>query len=373
MAAGSAVNAQTSEDQSNVKTSVEEKVVYETNRHKVVMNTFASNWFISAGGGVQTYVGENMDLGGLGKKLSPALDIAVGKWFTPSVGARVMYSGLSGKTAETSDDHTKFGVYNIHLDLMFSLNNIIAGYKEGRIWNFVPYAGIGYAHSYKISGNNDLSINAGVMNSFRLCDALDLNIDIHGMFVDDHFNGVDSGSKTECLTSATLGLAYKFKPRGWKYGRTVYRTDRSEVNTYLQKLNEAAAMNEELKKALAESEVAAKKEMDPIIKIMAAENMVMFAAGQSSLANDARVNLGYLASLIKELDPNTIYQIRGYADLSMTGKEAEELGRGRAEAVFECLVNEFGVNPENLKIDDSVEIHDENDPHLGKVVISAIE
>ena len=31
------------------------------------------------------------------KRLAPALDIAVGKWFTPGIGLRVAYNGLQAK------------------------------------------------------------------------------------------------------------------------------------------------------------------------------------------------------------------------------------------------------------------------------------
>lgn len=63
---------------------------YETNR-------FFDNVFVGVAGGVNLYFGENDSEGKFGKRLAPAMDIHVGKWFTPSIGARVGYAGLQGQ------------------------------------------------------------------------------------------------------------------------------------------------------------------------------------------------------------------------------------------------------------------------------------
>ena len=51
---------------------------YETNR-------FFDNVFVGVAGGVNLYFGENDSEGKFGKRLAPAMDIHVGKWFTPAV------------------------------------------------------------------------------------------------------------------------------------------------------------------------------------------------------------------------------------------------------------------------------------------------
>lgn len=88
--------AQTSE-------AVEEKVEYSTDKYKVETNRFWDNWFVSVGGGGQIYFGDHDKQIDLNKRIAPALDIAVGKWFTPGIGIRLMYSGLKSKGA-TRDD-----------------------------------------------------------------------------------------------------------------------------------------------------------------------------------------------------------------------------------------------------------------------------
>lgn len=83
---------------------------------------------------------------GFGKRISPSLDIAVGKWFTPGVGIRLMYNGLSLRgatrwgaahsTGEQVPDwgegmyYSKFKYYNVRADVMFNLSNLFADTRK---------------------------------------------------------------------------------------------------------------------------------------------------------------------------------------------------------------------------------------------------
>lgn len=73
---------------------------YETNR-------FFDNIFVGVAGGVNIYFGEHDSYGKFGKRMAPALDIHVGKWFTPSIGARVGYSGLQAKGGRPQAPNTQ--------------------------------------------------------------------------------------------------------------------------------------------------------------------------------------------------------------------------------------------------------------------------
>ena len=69
------------------------------------------------------------------KRLAPALDIAVGKWFTPGIGLRVAYNGLQAKGAtpyangplvdggQYSNGYykEKWNVVNLHGDVLLNL------------------------------------------------------------------------------------------------------------------------------------------------------------------------------------------------------------------------------------------------------------
>ena len=86
--------------------SAQEKGKTEGKAYTVETNRFGANWFISGGVGGQMYFGDNDGKADFGKRIAPALDIAVGKWFTPGLGLRLQYSGLQGRGfagSETAD------------------------------------------------------------------------------------------------------------------------------------------------------------------------------------------------------------------------------------------------------------------------------
>ena len=62
-------------------------------------NGFADNWFIGGGAGVNTFFGHGVD-----GKFALSADAFIGKWFTPSVGARVGFKGL-GLTTVVKDGY----------------------------------------------------------------------------------------------------------------------------------------------------------------------------------------------------------------------------------------------------------------------------
>ena len=372
---------------------VEEKVEYSNDKYKVETNHFWDNWFISVGGGAQIYFGDHDKQQDFGKRLAPALDIAVGKWFTPGIGVRLMYSGLKikGATKHPGDiedsahgtgkpvdggaaphwlEQSKFSMGNIHADVLFNLSNLFCGYNAKRVWNCSPYAGIGWAMVYDSPSAKEVSANIGILNTFRLCDALDLNLDVRGMFVNDRFDGEGGGRFGEGNLSATLGLTYKFKQRGWDRSKTVYRYDYGDLESMCEKLNEMNAENERLRQALAEND---KDKARACVKKIAAANFVVFQINKSKLSNAARVNLGMLAELIKSGDKETVYTITGYADAGTgTQKINERLSKKRAESVYDCLVNEFGVDKDQLRIDykGGVDNMFYDDPRMSRAVIT---
>lgn len=170
------------------------------------------------------------------------------------------------------------------------------------------------------------------------------------------------------MFTATIGLTYKFKPRGWDRSKTVTRLvyNNDEINAMREKLNLMSEENARLKEALARG--GQERE-----KIVAAANLVIFEIGKSKLSNLSRANLGLLAEVIKQGDPNAVYTVTGYADKGTGSKGLNErLSKKRAEAVFDCLVNEYGVNKSQLKIDykGGVDNMFYDDPRLSRAVIT---
>ncbi len=376
-----------------------ETVTYGNDKYKVETNHFKGNWFVSVGAGAQVLFGDHDKQAGLGYRLAPALDIAVGKWFTPGIGVRLTYSGLSLKgatkwendpnydsshgTGEPVDgggaphylQKQKFKMYNLHADVLFNLSNLIRGYKETRIWNTSVYAGAGWARTWEAPTADGLTMSLGWLNAFRLADGLDLHVDLRATMVDDGFDGEYGGRRYDGLFTGTVGLTYKFKPRGWDRSKTITRTyiDNDAINAMRERLNSLSEENARLQQALKEGK---EKEAEGMARKIAAANLVTFPTNKSRLSNEARANLQLLAEVIKQADPNAVYTITGYADAG-TGTKAGNLrlSKKRAEAVRDCLVKEFGVNASQLRIDykGGVDNMFYNDPRLSRAVITRSE
>ena len=403
-----------------------EKAVKEeiANTRKFEVGTFKANWFIGIGGGVNQYLGEHDRQMKFMNRLAPAMDIYFGKWFTPSLGFRIAYSGGEGYGATNVDtefvntnnvailpdylsknylsehpeykgDGTdykglywqKFHMWNIHADFMLNLMNLCGGYKE-RVYNLIPYFGIGYARSYAHKDhenqfcNNRVNGMVGLLNSFRLCDALDLNIDFRGVLVPQDFEGElgvrPGGGETyesEGYLTATLGLAYKFKPRGWNQGKnkTIYETKTVTVVDE-DALNEALARNVELQKALEDAKAQATTEV--VESLLSPELYVRFALNKSELSGEACVTLTNLAKLLNAVDTKIVYKISGYAD-QQTGSSARNqvLSEERAQAVYDFLVKEQGVDPAKLTVEahGGVDTMYYNDNRLSRAVILTLQ
>lgn len=385
----SAVNAQNA-DSTVVVSDVTEEIQYNNDKYKVETNHFFDNWFVSGGFGGQVLFGNHDKQVKFFNRIAPALDIAVGKWFTPGIGVRLMYSGLSVKGATQKEGHgefpthstgedvpgkggdgywlmkQKFKFYNLHLDALFNMSNILYGYNEKRVYNCSPYFGLGWTRVWESPQSMEVSANVGILNSFRLNDALDLNLDIRGAYVSDRFDGELGGRWGEGIWSATIGLTYKFKPRGWDRSKTIIRThDRtSELKAMQDKLNDMQAQ-------------LAKRKTDSItvIRTMAAASFVVFKIDTWDLTNDARVQLSLFAENIKKADPNIVYIITGYADKGTGSVERNiVLSKNRARVVYECLVNEFGVPKKQLRIDHKGGVDNMfyNDPRMSRAVITKV-
>lgn len=364
-----------------------ETVEYSTDKFKVETNRFWSNWFVSAGGGVNLYFGDHDKQVKFGKRLAPAVDVAIGKWFTPGIGVRFAYSGLSVKGATQTGIHStgekvpgkggygywltkqKFNYFNFHLDAMFNMSNLLFGYNPNRVYSLSPYVGLGVMKTNDTPKATEIAGHFGLLNSFRLCDALDLNLDIRGTLVSDAFDGEAYGRGGEGMLSATVGLTYKFKKRGWDKAKTVVRIDNRAINALRQQLSDAEAENDRLKRALAEGNRQKAKE----IVTKASANLVTFPIGKATLSNEARANLGMMAESIKSGDKSVVYTITGYADAGTGSKRINErLSKRRAEAVFNCLVKEFGVSESQLRVDHKGGVDNMfyDDPRLSRAVIT---
>ena len=118
-----------------------------THKYSVATNSFWANWYVSAGAeynAAYTSQEQGVSKNPFSTKRGVAgFNVAVGKWFTPGIGLRTKFQGLWGKQVNTETDHHTYNYWAIHEDVTFNLSNLLCGYNEKRVWNFIPYVGIG--------------------------------------------------------------------------------------------------------------------------------------------------------------------------------------------------------------------------------------
>ncbi|UYU76080.1 OmpA family protein [Bacteroides thetaiotaomicron] len=364
-------------------------IVENADKYKVETNRFWSNWFVTAGGGALIFFGDHNMQMKFGDRLSPALDIGFGKWFTPGIGVRFMYSGLTIKGATQNGSHStgkvydasqwldeqKFDFMNIHGDVLFNASNLLCGYNEKRFWSVTPYVGLGWILTWETPRARNFNASIGLINSFRLSSAFDLNLDVRGTATKDEFDGERGGRKEEGLLSVTVGVTYKFPRRTW--GRSTVKTitfSDEELRLMREQLKAMNGENNRLKNELVET---SNKVTERVVEtnILSAPYLVTFQISRYALSNEARVNIGFQAKIMKE-NKNAVYTIIGYADKGTGTKEFNQfLSKSRAEAVYNCLVNEFGVPASQLKItyEGGVDNMFYDDPRVSRAVITVIK
>ena len=328
---------------------------YETNR-------LFDNVFIGVGGGVNIYLGENDSYGSFGKRLAPALDVNVGKWFTPSVGARIGYSGInakgwtSGRTlyakAPVSGNiyDEKFGVSYLHGDVMWNFSNAVSGYKETRTWNFVPFVGAGWARSYGNGAfDNEFAVSVGLLNNIRLCNLLDLTLEARQMFVNERFDGVSGGSRSEGMTSVTLGLTFKLNRRGFNRVKPPAVPDYTPYQNRIRALESDNAALAGRNKAL-QSENEELRNRKPATVEVSVETVsaspvaLFFRIGKAVLDKKELANLEFYVKNAMKADKEKVFTIIGSADKATGSRELNRrLSEQRMQYVYELLVNKYGI------------------------------
>ena len=381
-----------SEDENTI-TIVEEtptatgKVVTTTvvEKNSVFTNGFWHNWELRAGLGTQMYYGDNDWK--VAKKIPemwvlPAVDLYLTKWVSPSFGVGLganwapfkgLYQTKPGHSNNPREANANFrpdkvtlytdadpkynseglalqkGSYiNVFALAHANLMNLFGGYKPDRFFQIDYYAGGGIIYGFGESGNiPSATFNTGFINTFRLTEQLRLMVNVRGALVGDDFDGeayVDeptkkhwmANHKLDGIAGATLGLTYNIGKEYSKW-RLAERTSAYQYDKEL------------VEKIVKETEYIEKEV--PKAEVPEVWFHINFIIDRWDISKKELVNINAVADLIKST-PNTKYLVCGYAD-KQTATPAHNLmlSENRAKAVYNALVNEFGVNPNQLVMD----------------------
>lgn len=178
----------------------------------IVPASRSGNWFVSIAGGTTAFLGTPLGCEDLFGRLKPSYSLAVGKWFTPYVGARINYQGLQFKdgTLSTQEYH------HVHADLLWNVLGRSYTRQENVRWTLAPFAGVGLIHNAD-NGHNPLAISYGVQGQYRISRRVSALVELSGTTTFQDFDGYGKSNRLgDHMLSLTAGFTFHIGKTGWK-------------------------------------------------------------------------------------------------------------------------------------------------------------
>lgn len=348
-------------------------------KHVSEAANWGRNWFIEAKGGASAFLGTPIGCGDVFDRVTPLLQIGVGKWFTPAIGGRIGFQGLSFKNAEFHTMKYQF----VHADFLYNVTSGIRQNESGiPLWDVIPFVGVGMIHNSDwinnctcqggSSGSHPFAFTYGVEARYRISDRVHLVGEVSGMLTARNFDGIGTSTKFgDNMISASAGLSFTIGKTGWK--RVVDATPYIEQNLALQDyIAYMRDKNAHLEKRLAGNDdgktVYPKNSYSGLNSLRARLSMngdslsssdhlkvsigvpvyFFFKLNTDKLVDKSQlVNLDDIAKMAKQ--ENLKIKISGAAD-SATGTQSgnQDLGKRRAKFIAKALIKR-GVDKSQIK------------------------
>ncbi len=337
-------------------------------KHSVATNSFWANWFVQANVVGSSFWGSQEQQSFKFSKMTKdyrtnlGFSIALGKWFTPGLGLRTKFNGVWGRSVISEDKSLNASKYwTLQEQALFNLSNMLMGYNEQRVWNFIPYAGGGVGRNMSY-GCYALGFSVGLLNTFRISQKVAFNFDINYGSYEPSFDGFSAGGDSKLslkgrdrAINVELGLTYRLGKSTWKSTPDIdamQALSQSEIDALNAQLADLMAENERLGEELANAEQqAAPAPQEPVTmtKVVAAPVSVFFNLNKAVISSQRDLqNVAALVAVAKEQGAKLV--VTGYAD-SQTGsaERNRQLSEQRAEAVVAELLK-MGVSRDQIEI-----------------------
>ncbi len=335
-------------------------------RGPYVTNGAFDNMFINLGAGVNSVAEKKFGLG----KMGIATDVAIGKWFSPTIGVRAGWHGINNTSK--SGELNKAPFHYIHGDLLWNISNAIDGYKETRFWNFIPYASTGLSmikhHGLK-KFDQEFAAGVGLLNSLRLGERVNLNLDLGIIaaraeaYKMNGFVGRYVGFPT-----ATLGLQFNLGRTGFDRLSSVMPVivpvpfTEAQYNALKDKVAALEKENAQLKNKIADLE----QQLAPFKNLVDGQTYLFqngrFTAVEAKVASPATIYFDLGSAKVSErekahleffansaVDNTTKLLLTGSADKQTgTAKGNQKLSEKRVDAV-KALLEKLGANGSNIE------------------------
>lgn len=328
-----------------------------------INNGFWDHWFIGAGAGANIYFGDRNSDADFFHRFTVAPEVQFGKWINPYLGTRIKGAGLTN--LHTFNDNAAIMSRNrfatVQADLMWSMTDYFMKYSSDRVYSLVPYVGFGWAFGWDYTNQptyaggrtrmNGMTLNAGIINNFKLSDRVTLSIEFAATAVRSEFNQVKSSGNYDVLGTVSAGLIFNLGKTA-AFSEAELRNPQ-EIDALNSRINELYAQNQELAQRpvdCPEPEVITEKvvefEENPLIN-----NVVLFKINQTKVDPYQGVNIYNIAQYLKD-NPRFKVRVIGYTDRKTgTSQINEKLSAERAQNVARILISDYNISRDRIKVE----------------------
>lgn len=331
-------------------------------------------WYIQLQGGAQYTLGE-IDFSDL---LSPNVQVAIGRQFSPVFGARLAVNAWQSKAGiEAGNTTYKWNWKYVApgIDLTFNLSNLFCGFNPNRIFNFSVFGGLGanigwdnqlneinaaaaalYPKTVAATGASENTAyawdgtkvrvfgRAGVAADFKVSDAVSLGLEVNANTLSDRYNSKKAGN-WDWYFNALAGLKINL---GKTYStRTIEapKVPEKVIERVIERVVEKPVPQQVVEPTRA---VAEKKEVEDT---KFRRDIFYLKPGKTWIDKSEYHKVKEVADYMKE-HPNCTVEVTGYADRG-TGnpKINNNLSQRRAQAVANMLIRNYGIKKNRIKVD----------------------
>jgi outer membrane protein OmpA-like peptidoglycan-associated protein len=330
-------------------------------------------WYIQLQGGAQYTLGE-IDFSDL---ISPNVQVALGRQFSPVFGARLAVNAWQSKAGIEAAANTykwKWMYVAPGIDLTFNLSNLFCGFNPNRIFNFSVFGGLGanigwdnkiddikaaaaalYPLTTTATGTSENTQyawdgtkvrvfgRAGVAADFKVSDAVTLGLEVNANTLSDRYNSKKAGNWDwyfNALAGVKINLGKTYSTRTIEAPKVPEKVVERVIERVVEK---PAPQVVEPTRAVAE-----KKEVEDT---KFRRDIFYLKAGKTWIDKSEYKKVKEVADYMKE-HPNCTVEITGYADRG-TGnpKINNNLSQRRAQAVANMLMRNYGIKKNRIKVD----------------------
>ena len=326
-------------------------------------------WYVQIQAGGQYTLGE-IDFSDL---LSPNVQVAAGRQFTPVFGLRLSVNAWQSRAgweftdAPVGTAKWKWQYVAPTLDATFNLSNLFCGYNPTRLFNFSVLAGLGANIGWgmdKESNQDNMGIigqhftksypenlsyawtgtkvrmvgRLGVAGDFRISDKVSLGLEVNANTTSDRYNAKKAGN-WDWYFNALAGVKINL-------GKT-YTTRTVEAPKAPEKVIEKV-IERVVEKPCPQPVVAPTHAIER--KAEAFRRDVFFTIASTIIPRAEQQKVKEVADYLKA-NPNSKVNITGYSSRDNAHKLNLRLSQQRAQAVYKMLVNQYKIDAKRIKVD----------------------